>query len=145
MQKKADNPLCAVSEQYIRMIMESVRRCHLPPGEMGILRCLCENTGPVTPRELCARMRVRPPTVSAMLSRMEQKNLILRLPGEEDRRQIFLSVTDAGRALYRRSQQYLNDYYEQISGRLTPEELSALIGLLAKISAPEPPAKEVLP
>ena len=55
--------------------------------------------GPLTPSELAAAERVRRPTVTRVLTRLEQAGLITRTPDPADRRSTLLAITPAGVAL----------------------------------------------
>jgi DNA-binding MarR family transcriptional regulator len=51
--------------------------------------------------ELRGQLGVSRPTVSRMLGSLEELGLVLRKPDSKDRRQVFVALTEAGRALIR--------------------------------------------
>ena len=66
---------------------------------------------------------------------MEEQNLITRSPYPDDRRQVFLELTDAGRALLAAGEAadlQQNITYLQV---LTPQEQQTLLDLLTKLDA----------
>jgi len=58
-----------------------------------------ERHGPLTPSEVALRERIQRPTVTRVLTRLEEQGLIERTPDPQDRRSSLVSTTDAGRAL----------------------------------------------
>lgn len=70
-----------------------------PPGltvvEAAVLRDL--GSGPATPAELAAAERIRPPSMTRHITRLEARGLIARDPHPADRRQVVLTRTEAGR------------------------------------------------
>lgn len=55
--------------------------------------------GPQNSVSLAAVLGVTPPTATRMCDRLIRKGLILRRPGREDRREVRLALTEAGRRL----------------------------------------------
>ena len=60
-----------------------------------------ERHGPMTPRELAAAERVRPPSLTRLSASLEAAGLVTRTDHPTDGRQVLLAVTDAGVALLR--------------------------------------------
>ena len=58
-----------------------------------------ERRGPLTPSELAVRERVQRPTVTRVLTRLEEDGLISRAADPSDRRSSLVSVSDQGREL----------------------------------------------
>ena len=55
---------------------------------------------PLTATDLCERTRLLKSQMNKVLSEMEKKGYIRRLRSEQDKRQIFLSLTDEGKQAY---------------------------------------------
>src|SRR5262247_1052095 len=55
--------------------------------------------GALTPRELSDAERVQPPTMTKIVSKLEERGLVQRTPHPTDRRQVILAATAAGRAM----------------------------------------------
>jgi DNA-binding MarR family transcriptional regulator len=55
--------------------------------------------GPVTLGDLAAAEQVRPPTMTRIVSALEQQGLVVRKQNAEDGRSVFLSATPAGKRL----------------------------------------------
>jgi DNA-binding MarR family transcriptional regulator len=58
-----------------------------------------ERHGPLTPSELAARERVRRPTVTRLVARLEADGLVARTAAPADGRSTLVAVTAEGRAL----------------------------------------------
>jgi DNA-binding MarR family transcriptional regulator len=65
------------------------------PGQAICLWVLAGNDG-ISQRELAEMMHLAPPTVTAMLQKMERHGLVERRPDEHDQRLTRLSLTGAG-------------------------------------------------
>ncbi len=94
--------------------------------------------GPMSPGELAAHERVQPPSMTKILGKLEEKDLIERTPHPTDRRQVVVAATDAGRALLAQERR---ERYAWLSVRLamiTPAErelLARVVPLLDKLGA----------
>jgi DNA-binding MarR family transcriptional regulator len=56
--------------------------------------------GALTPRELADTERVQPPTMTKIVGKLEDRGLVVRTPHPTDGRQVILSATEQGRAVY---------------------------------------------
>jgi DNA-binding MarR family transcriptional regulator len=54
--------------------------------------------GVLSPRELAEQERVRPPTMTRIVAKLEDRGLVRRTPHPTDGRQVVLAATEAGRA-----------------------------------------------
>lgn len=93
-----------------------------------------------TPAELCRYLGLDSGSMTRMLDRLEQKELIERNRCPEDRRQVRLALTADGQRLADRLPEIGAAAMNELVGALQPEELKTLEGLLAKvlISAGDP-------
>src|SRR4051812_43238866 len=64
------------------------------------LRGLPEGVKP-TIRELASRLFVQHHSAVELVNRLEQRGAVVRVPGEEDRREVLIHLTAAGRATLR--------------------------------------------
>src|SRR5689334_21415052 len=70
----------------------------LTQNQLSVLASL-ELAGAMTPRELSDAERVQPPTMTKVLAKLEERDLVRRAPHPTDGRQVLLSATEAGRAV----------------------------------------------
>jgi DNA-binding MarR family transcriptional regulator len=82
--------------------------------------------GPITLGKLASVERLRPPTVTRMVSALEESGLVLRRADAEDRRVYRVEVTDLGRDLLERSRTRKDAYLARRLATLAPDELDAL-------------------
>ena len=104
------------------------------PGQENVLQVLLEDDGqPMT--KLAMELKVKPPTVTKMVSRMATQGLVRRIASEADARSARVFLTDEGRArgieLKKRWKRL-----EQMTMRNVPEkDRSRLIKLLMSIES----------
>jgi DNA-binding MarR family transcriptional regulator len=82
--------------------------------------------GAMTPRELAEAERVRPPTVTKIVARLEERELVQRTPHPTDRRQVILSATPAGRAMLAQFERAREEWLAQQLAELTADEREVL-------------------
>ena len=84
--------------------------------------------------ELAERVVLSPSGVTHLVTRLERDGLVQRIVDEHDRRSFFAALTPAGQARLRTSRPTHNDVVrEQLTQRLTPNQLSTLGALLDKV------------
>ena len=86
-----------------------------------------------TPAELCRNLSVDSGSMTRMLDRLEQKNLLIRQRSEADRRQVRLVLTEEGQDLVALLPQIGADAMNQLARAITPQELQSLEHILKKI------------
>lgn len=78
--------------------MRSVRSAGaLSTNKISVLSYL-RARGPSTPGEIAAADRLQPQSLTRVFAELEQAGLVLRGTGEDDRRQVILRLSPAGRA-----------------------------------------------
>ncbi|WP_253595075.1 MarR family winged helix-turn-helix transcriptional regulator [Kerstersia gyiorum] len=75
---------------------------HITAPQLVCLRIVIE-AGPLTATAISKEMHISPSTVVGILDRLEDKALIRRERGKEDRRIVFITATPAGVALARQA------------------------------------------
>ena len=86
-----------------------------------------------TPAELCKYLSLDSGSMTRMLDRLEQKELVKRRRSEADRRQIRVELSEAGRRLADRLPLIGADSMNQLVGVLEPAELADLERILMKV------------
>jgi DNA-binding MarR family transcriptional regulator len=92
-----------------------------------------ERHGPLTPSELAARERVQRPTVTRILSTLDELGLVARAADPGDRRSALISITPAGRKLLAaartRKDAFLSERLEALGAedRATLDRAAALL------------------
>ena len=77
-------------------------------------------------------------TVTGLVDRLEAKGLVRRMRSREDRRQVYVTLTDKGKELAQELKEKvvpeITRLGERIMGRLSEAEAAALYGALSKLS-----------
>lgn len=82
--------------------------------------------GAMTPRELADAERVRPPTMTKIVGRLEERGLVQRTPHPTDRRQVILAATPAGREMLAQFERAREQWLARRLAALTPDERDTL-------------------
>jgi DNA-binding MarR family transcriptional regulator len=96
-----------------------------------------ERHAEMTPGELAEHEKVQPPSMTRVVAVLEERGLLMRAPHPTDRRQVVLTVTEAGRAVVQQSRRLREAWLAKRLRELTPEEratLRAAAPILEKLS-----------
>lgn len=94
--------------------------------------------GPMSAGELANCERVQPPSMTKVLSMLEERELVRRDAHPGDRRQAIMSITAAGVALLDSERRSRDAWLSQRLAQLTPDERAALrnvVPVLDKLAA----------
>src|SRR5690606_22369881 len=117
------------------------RGCHillkdagLSPPQYNVLRILRGAGEPGLPcGEIAARMVTRDPDVTRLLDRLEQRGLITRGRGTEDRRVVSARITATALDILERIDPLMQGLHQHQLGSLSPDEQNGLLGQLMRI------------
>jgi len=93
----------------------------LTVAQISALQSL-DAAGALTPRELAEAERVQPPTLTRIVARLEERDLVLRTPHPTDGRQVILAPSPAGRALIGEYRRVRDEWLARRLAALTTEE-----------------------
>jgi DNA-binding MarR family transcriptional regulator len=82
--------------------------------------------GPLTPSELAERERIKRPTATRIVSRLEELGLVSRTQDPNDGRAFLVATTATGRDLLRRLRTRKNAYLAKRLRDLDPDEIATL-------------------
>jgi DNA-binding MarR family transcriptional regulator len=108
----------------------------LSDTQLGVLATL-ERKGAMTPGELAEHEKVQPPSMTRVIAVLEQRGLVQRAAHATDKRQVVLTVTDAGREVVFQSRRLREAWLARRLRELTPQErakLRAAAPILEKLS-----------
>jgi DNA-binding MarR family transcriptional regulator len=125
----------------LRMLEDELfARFDLTAQQYNALRLLrAERPAALPTLALAERLVSRAPDVTRLLDKLVQRGLVARSRSAEDRRQVLVSVTEAGLALLREIAAPLAECHRRQLGHLTPDELQRLGDLLRVARAPHEP------
>lgn len=115
----------------------------LSTGKLGVLAYLAEH-GAATSSTLAAVEKISPQAIATAVRELEGLGLITRTPDEQDRRRVWIDLTEAGRERLALERSTGNVWLEQaVAERLTAEErelLESVVPLLRKLTVDTPRA-----
>jgi DNA-binding MarR family transcriptional regulator len=94
-------------------------------------------SGPMSAGELAACERVQPPSMSKVLSTLEERGLVRRAVHPDDRRQVILAITDKGEALLESERRTRDTWLTRRLAALTGEQrdlLRRVVPILDKLA-----------
>lgn len=108
----------------------------LTPSQLSALGTL-DLAGALSPGELADSERVRPPTITKIVGKLEAEGLVGRTPHPTDRRQVVLALTDQGRTVLGQARQAREVWLARRLAELDPDELATLqraVEILSRIA-----------
>ena len=129
-------PLMGYCDHQIHKLMgRKLQKLDIAPMQCRVLDFLFHAQEEVNQRTLEQFLMVKPSTVNGIVSRLEEKGLIVRTTSPQDGRCRLLQLTEAGRSAH----DQLKDVFSQVDDRLeqgfSPEELALLHKLLLRVAA----------
>ncbi|MEU6539600.1 MarR family transcriptional regulator [Streptomyces sp. NPDC047000] len=109
----------------------------VPASVAGTLWALAPGTEPPTMRDIAARLRCDPSTVSLAADKLQGMGLIARRPHPVDGRKRTLALTERGHELWEALRTRL--HASGLFAALDVEEQDALLALLTKMQLPQRP------
>ncbi|WP_449064670.1 MarR family winged helix-turn-helix transcriptional regulator [Planomonospora algeriensis] len=97
----------------------------LTPTQVATLVAVERHSG-ITPGELAEHEKVQPPSMTRVIAALEERGLVSRTPHPTDRRQVTVTVTEAGSALLKEERRRRDAWLTQRLKELTPEERAVL-------------------
>lgn len=104
----------------------------ITPSQYNILRILRGEGKPLPILEIAQRTVTVVPGITGLIDRLEQAGFVVRNRCLEDRRVIFISLTDSGTKVVADLDQPVLDLHRKLFGHLTPAELQTINKLLEK-------------
>lgn len=104
-------------------------RPDLTMAQVSILLTLIDS-GPIRMTELAARERVRTPTTTVAIRRLERLGLVKRTRDPSDMRAVLVEVTPAGLVQHREALAARRKHLAELLGRLTEDERADLVRAL---------------
>lgn len=104
--------------------------------QFNLMRILRGQGGkPVSMGLLASRMLDPQSNASRLVDKLVGKGFVTRVPCPEDRRQVRVSLTDAGTRVLAEASERIRAFYESVGGDLTDAELTTLSDLLDRYRA----------
>ncbi len=85
-----------------------------------------ERRAAMTPGELAEHEKVQPPSMTRVITALEDRGLVRRAPHPTDRRQVVLTLTEEGKGLVNQFRQRRDAWLDMRLRELTPQERATL-------------------
>lgn len=116
----------------ISVFLERMVPFGLRPVDFSVMSLITHNPG-ITSRQLCTNLGILPPNLVGLVSALEKRELITRLPHPRDGRAMGLHLTPAGQKLMREAERTAAQLEGEVGSRLSAAELKTLLKLLKKV------------
>ena len=137
MTSRLDDALIAL-RQILRATEISARalakKCGLTPSQL-ILMELIATSGGMSPSALAKEISLSHATVSALIDKLEARELVKRMPDDADKRRITVVLTPAGAATLEDAPSLLQQRFERGFSKLEDWEQSFLVAALTRTVA----------
>jgi DNA-binding MarR family transcriptional regulator len=112
---------------------DRLRPLGLRPPEAGVLRRLAGSPGE-SQRALADALGMHPPRLVALIDNLEARGLVERQRDSRDRRNYAISLTDAGREMWRKVSAVARRHEHAMTAALNEKESAQLASLLRRIA-----------
>jgi DNA-binding MarR family transcriptional regulator len=120
------------SDQFQNRFGKLFRQYRLTGSQYNVLRILRGEGKPMPSLEIADRMIQVVPAMTGLIDRLEKQELVSRHRCTEDRRVIFIAITEKGTELLQRLDEPVLEMHRNLVGHLTRAELKELSRLLEK-------------
>lgn len=110
-----------------------IRQTGLTPSQLIFLQML-DDGRPKTAGEIAARMGITQATTTALIHKLEAQRLVVRRKGETDRRQVWLTLSDAGREILTIAPDGVHARFHQRFIKLKDWEQAMMIAALERVA-----------
>ncbi len=129
-QLKSDVGLASALRSSILRLSRQIRfqradDAELTANQLGVLGTLSKH-GPMTIGDLAAHERVKPPSMTRIVSNLEEAGMVRRTPAETDKRQVRVELTPAAGSLILANRRRRDEWLQRKLKTLTPEERDIL-------------------
>lgn len=116
-----------------RITKELARRADLTGPQLTVLKLL-EQFGDLSLSGLSERIRAQNSTVTGIIDRMEREELVVRERSKEDRRVVYIRLTDKGRELAREIPVEPMEIFRSALESLNGDEMRTLLRIMTKLA-----------
>jgi len=120
--------------QVMKKVMSKIKQeigCHFKEmnltGPQGMLMGTLAHHGEMKISELSEKIGLSNSTVSGILDRLESQGLVERVRSKEDRRVVYIRVTDEFKKQAQKQFDEINEVIEQMMNKAKPEELDTIL------------------
>ncbi len=135
-EQEAALSILRTSDQLQIRFARLLREHGLTPSQYNVLRILRGEGKPLPILEVASRTITVVPGITGLIDRLEHGGYVNRLRCEQDRRIIYVALTDQGINALATLDEPMQALEGRLLGHLSPAELKELIRILEKVRAP---------
>ena len=124
--------LMRTNDQFENRFGRLFREYGLTGSQYNVLRILRGEGKPMPSLEIADRMVQVVPAITGLIDRLEKQELVKRARCTEDRRVVYIDLTDKAVQLLKTTDKPVIKLHKQVIGHLTRKELKELSRLLVK-------------
>lgn len=113
------------------------REYRLTSSQYNVLKILRSEAKPLPSLEIASRMIQVVPAITGLIDRLEAQGFVERQRCDQDRRVVYVAITENGMKLLDEMDTPVNEMHKSIMGHLTEKELGTLSELLTKVRRAE--------
>ncbi len=132
LEQEANVNILRTSDQFGNRIGRLFRKYGLTTSQYNVLRILRGEGTQLPSLEIASRMVQVVPAITGLIDRLEKQELVTRQRSQEDRRIVYINITEKAIAILKQIDKPLIELHEKLSGHLSKEELKELSRLLEK-------------
>ena len=114
--------------------LKSSGRLNLSISEMHMIECVGKSEVGRTISEIAEALRIKSPSVTVAVKKLETKGYMEKRPGETDARMVHVFLTKSGQQIYAYHRYYHRMMAREVSEGLTEEEKDVLVKTLYKLN-----------
>jgi DNA-binding MarR family transcriptional regulator len=133
LEQEAALSLVRTNDQLQIRFTRLFREFGLTPSQYNILRILRGEGAPLPILEIASRTLTVVPGITGLIDRLEEAGLVQRKRCTEDRRVIYVTLSDKASKLLAKIDRPLLELHTKLMGQLTASELKELNTLLGKV------------
>ena len=131
-----EKDLIAAMMNVARILKEKIHssKCLIDfsPSEIEVLTFLQRNKNAAM-KTVADYLCIKPPSVTSIVDCLAKKNILTRVGGTKDRREIYLKITEKGNKLLKAKQQKIRKAVKKVFSPLNKKEEKLLIKIFEKI------------
>ncbi len=131
-EQEANLNILRTNDQFQNRFGRLFREFDLTSSQYNVLRILRGEGKPMPCQEIAERMIQVVPAMTGLLDRLENQGHIRRERCTEDRRIIYVELTDSAKDLLKRMDAPVSELHKRLIGHLTQMEIKELSRLLEK-------------
>ena len=124
--------LTGAQHRVFQEMKKELEQYDLTPIQYGVLKCIWQ-LDLHTPKEIADYLCIENSTISGILDRMERKNLIERKIDRDDRRFIYIDLTETSKSLEQPVNKTVEEVNHTILADFSDKDAEALRNMLRKI------------